>query len=96
MWGIGALLLALFMFAGFVDFLSTRVVLTDTQLVIVRNFRRSAIERSSIATVTWEAGCPASLELASGERVKLPPVSKSTQGLVNSVRSWAKGGNVAL
>jgi hypothetical protein len=78
--------------AGIMEAFLTRVVLTEGALRIVRPFRHESYPRSEIVSVTWEAGCPVAIKVASGGWVRLPPVGRTNQGVVNSIRAWLKRG----
>jgi hypothetical protein len=78
--------------AAIVEAFTGRVVLTDDALRIVLPWRQKTYPRPEILSVTWEAGCPVTLKMVSGGWVKLPPVGRTSQGVVNSIRAWLKRG----
>ena len=67
-----------------------RIRLTEGGIEFVSNLRRRFVPRSEIESVTWEAGCGATLTLVGGGAIELPEVGRSPQGLTNSVRAWLK------
>jgi hypothetical protein len=72
-----------------VDVFLTRIVLSNDSLRIVSvPFRSKTIPRAEIESVTWAAGCGASIVLRSGKGVSLPSVGRNAQGLTNTIRAW--------
>jgi hypothetical protein len=85
---VGAMLLTPAFFAGLVEALTTRVVLTQEQITVRSNFRARAYQRSLFSSVSWAKGTPVALQYREGGWLKLPVVSGSGQGLVNTLRVW--------
>ena len=75
---------------GLADLLLTRIALGSDNLRIVSGFRSRTILRGDIDSVTWAAGCGASLILRGGKGVGLPSVGRNAQGLTNTIRAWLK------
>jgi hypothetical protein len=76
--------------AGIVESFSMYIRLDETEIRFREIFRNTAIPRSDIVRVTWEAGCGVSLLLSDGTWAKLPDLGHNSQGLTNSIRSWLK------
>jgi hypothetical protein len=75
------------------DVFLTRIVLNPNSLRIVNvtRFSSRTIPRADIDSVTWAAGCGASVVLRGGGRgVPLPSVGYNAQGLTNVIRAWLK------
>jgi hypothetical protein len=73
------------------DAFLTRIELSQDNLRIVSvPFRSRTIPRAEIDSVTWAAGCGASLILRDGSGVSLPSVGRDAQGLTNTIRTWLK------
>lgn len=75
---------------GLADLLVSRIALGSDNLQIVSGFRSQTIPRVEIDSVTWAAGCGASLILHGGKGVRLPSVGRNAQGLTNTIRAWLK------
>jgi hypothetical protein len=75
---------------GLTDMLLTRIALGSDDLRIVSGFRSQTVPRAEIDSVTWAAGCGASLVLRGGKGVRLPSVGRNAQGLTNTIRAWLK------
>jgi hypothetical protein len=77
--------------AWLADVFLTRIDLGHDRLRIVSiPFRSRTIPREEIESVTWAAGCGASLILRGGRGVPLPGVGRNAQGLTNTIRAWLK------
>ena len=76
--------------AGIVESFSMYILLGETEISFRETFRKTAIPRSDIVKVTWEAGCGVSLLLSDGTWVKVPDLGQNSQGLTNSIRSWLR------
>lgn len=71
------------------DVFLTRIVLgNDTLRIVSVPFRSKTIPRTEIESVTWAAGCGASIVLRSGRGISLPSVGRNAQGLTNTIRAW--------
>lgn len=71
------------------DIFLTRIVLgNDTLRIVSVPFRSKTIPRAEIESVTWAAGCGASIVLRGGKGVSLPSVGRNAQGLTNTIRAW--------
>jgi hypothetical protein len=81
---------------GLADMLLTRIALGRDKLRIVFGFRSQTIPRAEIDSVTWAAGCGASVILRGGKGVPLPSVGRNAQGLTNTIRAWLKRTEVEL
>jgi hypothetical protein len=75
---------------GIADLLLTQIALGSDNVRIVSGFRSQSIPRAEIDSVTWAAGCGASLILRGGKGVRLPSVGRNAQGLTNTIRAWLK------
>jgi hypothetical protein len=75
---------------GLADLLLSRIALGNDNVSIVSGFRSQTIPRADIDSVTWAAGCGASLILHGGKGVRLPSVGRDAQGLTNTIRAWLK------
>jgi len=92
-WQIGFLSgVAVLGIVGIVDVLTTRVELTEDQLVVTSNLRTQTYRRSAFVQVTAERGVPIALKTTEGTWVKLPSVSPGGMALVNKLRAWVKKG----
>ena len=90
-WQIGFLSgVAVLGIVGIVDVLTTRVELTEDQLVVTSNLRTQTYRRSAFVQVTAERGVPIALKTTEGTWVKLPSVSPGGMALVNKLRAWVK------
>lgn len=78
------------MVLGFLDLLTTRIVLKAEGMEVVSHFRRRFIPRADINSVTWERGSGVSLALTSGKWMRLPEIGRNSQAQVNSIRAWLK------
>lgn len=76
--------------AGTVESFFMYIRLDETEIRFRETFRNTAIPRSDIVRVTWEAGCGVSLLLSDGTWAKVPDLGHNSQGLTNSIRSWLK------
>lgn len=85
----GLVVFAIFALIGVADSLVTRVELGDDALTLVERFRRRRVLRRDIERVTWEAGVGVSIQLRSGDWVRLPDTGNS-QSRANSIRAWLK------
>lgn len=70
---------------------TTHVTLEADVMAIVSNFRRRAVPREEIDSVTWQAGAGVALKLKDGAWVRLPDVGNS-QSRANSIRAWIRQG----
>ena len=73
---------------GLVETLTTRLELTDSELLVSRWFRQKSIARARVVKVTWAAGVNVSIRLDDDSWVKLPEVGNGSQALCNSIRAW--------
>jgi hypothetical protein len=80
-------LCALFV-VSFAELATRRIALDDERLILVDHFRRRAICRTAIDSVTWEKGGGVSLKLHDGSWARLPEVGNGSQALSNSIRAW--------
>ena len=87
---VGALWLA--------DGFTRRIVLgsDSIRIVSISDFQSRTISRTEVDSVTWEAGCGASIKLRDGKWVRLPNVGRNPQGLTNTIRAWLKRTEVLL
>jgi hypothetical protein len=76
--------------AGVVESFTMYILLGETEIRFRETFRKTAIPRSDIVKVTWEAGCGVSLLLSDGTWAKVPDLGQNSQGLTNSIRSWLR------
>jgi len=76
--------------AGVVESFSMYILLEERQIRFRETFRQTAIPKSDIVRVTWEAGCGVSLLLSDGTWARVPDLGQNSQGLTNSIRSWLK------
>lgn len=76
--------------AGVVESFTMYILLEDKQISFRETFRKTAIPKSDIVKVTWEAGCGVSLLLSDGTWAKVPDLGHNSQGLTNSIRSWLR------
>lgn len=76
--------------AGVVESFTMYILLGETEIRFRETFRKTAIPRSDIVKVTWEAGCGVSLLLNDGTWTKVPDLGQNSQGLTNSIRSWLR------
>ncbi len=74
--------------AGVVESFSMYIFLDETEIRFRETFRKTAIPKSDIVRVTWEAGCGVSLLLSDGTWARVPDLGHNSQGLTNSIRSW--------
>lgn len=74
--------------AGIVESFSMYIRLDETEIRFREIFGNTAIPRSDIVRVTWEAGCGVSLLLSDGSWAKVPDLGHNSQGLTNSIRAW--------
>ena len=80
-------LLVVVAFAGVVETILQRVVLTDYSLHVVIPWSRRIYPRSQIQEVSSEKASPTMIQMADGRWVKLPPVGHYVQ---NSIRAWLR------
>ena len=76
--------------AGIVESFSMYILLGETEIRFRETFRKTAIPKSDIVKVTWEAGCGVSLLLSDGTWAKVPDLGQNSRGLTNSIRSWLR------
>lgn len=76
--------------AGIVESFCMYIVLDETEIRFRETFRKTAILKSDIVKVTWEAGSGVSLLLSDGRWVNVPDLGHNSQGLTNSIRSWLR------
>ena len=75
-----------------VDLFTRRIVLgaDSIRIISIFDYINRTIPRAEIKSVTWEAGCGASLILNEGQGVRLPNVGRNLQGLTNTIRAWLR------
>lgn len=75
-----------------VDVFTRRIVLgaDSIHIISIFDYLNRTIPRAEIKSVTWQAGCGASLILNEGRGVRLPHVGRNLQGLTNTIRAWLK------
>ena len=76
--------------AGVVESFSSYIQLDETEIRFRETFRTTAIPKTDIVKVTWEAGCGVSLMLSDGTWSRVPDLGHNSQGLTNSIRSWLR------
>jgi hypothetical protein len=86
---VTSVILSVLFFAGFIDVMTTSVLVEEDSLIITSNFKRSKFARSSLVAVSYAKGCPVSLERAEGGWIHLPGTIGGL-GLVNTLRAWLK------
>lgn len=67
---------------------TARVVLGETELEIVSNFRRRRYDRAGFVRVVGEKGVPVAVECRQGGWIKLPSLGSGPHA--NTVRAWLK------
>ena len=76
--------------AAVAETLTTKIVLSESELQIRKWFRKTSVERATIKKVTWNKGVGASIQRKDGSWQKIPEVGRNSQSLCNSVRAWLK------
>jgi len=75
---------------GIIESFSSYIILEDSEIRYRESFRRTAIPKSDIVRVTWEAGCGVSLLRNDGTWAKVPDLGHNSQSLTNSIRAWLR------
>jgi hypothetical protein len=76
--------------AGFVQTLTTCIEFGEDSLVISSWFSTKQYARTTLESVTWEAGSGVALRLTDGAWLKLPELGHDSQALSNSIRAWLR------
>jgi hypothetical protein len=85
---IGFVGFAIFGAVAIAEAATARVVLGESELEIVSNFRRRRYDRAGFVRVVGEKGVPVALERREGGWVKLPSFAGGPHA--NTVRAWLK------
>lgn len=75
---------------GFVETFFMYIILEDSEIRFRESFRGTAIPKSDIEKVTWEAGCGVSLLRSDGTWAKVPDLGHNSRSLTNSIRAWLR------
>lgn len=67
----------------------TRITLHADRIEIVDGFIRRTLPKQTIASASWERGCPAAIALKGGGFVKLPSAGGSPQELCGAIQRWS-------
>ena len=81
---------SIFCVAGVIESFTMYILLDEKEIRFRETFRKTAIPKSDIVRVTWEAGCGVSLLLSDGTWAKVPDLGHNSQGMTNSIRSWLR------
>ena len=90
---LAAIIICLLMLGGLADALTTKVSVSENELVVRSNFKVRRFSRSEFSSVTWSKGCPVALEFRDGSWLNLPSVAASAQGVTNTLKAWLKRAN---
>jgi hypothetical protein len=85
---LGLIAIGVFGIIAVADALRSRIVLDDDSIQIISLFRKRAIPRADILSVTWAAGYGVIVKLQGGGRVKIPSTGHNIQGQANTFRAW--------
>lgn len=80
--------LAVFGVVAIAEAATARVVLGETELEIVSNFRARRYDRAGFVRVVGEKGVPVALERREGGWIKLPSLGSGPHA--NTVRAWLR------
>lgn len=81
-------------FIGFVESTLTKVILTRDAIVMTKGTRRWSVAHQDIIKVTWEKGCPVTVQTKNEKWVKIPEIiGYNSQSMTNSIRAWLKKGS---
>lgn len=83
--------LAVFGVVAIAEAATARVVLGETELEIVCNFRRRRYDRADLVRVVGEKGVPVAIERRQGGWIKLPSLGSGPHA--NTVRAWLRSGS---
>lgn len=83
--------LAVFGVVAIAEAATARVVLGETELEIVSNFRRRRYDRADLVRVVGEKGVPVAVERRQGGWIKLPSLGSGPHA--NTVRAWLRSGS---
>jgi hypothetical protein len=82
------LAIGVFGIIGVADALISRIILGDDSIQIISLFRKRAIPRAEIISVTWQAGYGVIVKLREGGWIKIPNTGHNIQGQANTFRAW--------
>jgi len=82
--------IAVFGVVAIAEAATARVVLGETELEIVSNFRRRRYDRAGFVRVVGEKGTPVALERREGGWIQLPSLGSGPHA--NTVRAWLRPG----
>lgn len=88
---VGFVGLAAFGAVAIAEAATARVVLGESELEIVSNFRRRRYQRSDLVRVVGEKGVPVAIERRQGGWIKLPSLGSGPHA--NTVRTWLRRGD---
>jgi hypothetical protein len=74
---------------GLADSLLSHVYITPKTLEYFSNFHGRVLQQTEIRSVSWNAGCPVIIVLATGDKLRLPALDDNLK-MANSIRAWLK------
>ena len=74
---------------GLTDSLLSHFYITLETLECFSNFHGRVLQQAEIRSVSWNAGCPVIIVLATGDKLRLPAMDDNLK-MANSIRAWLR------